>query len=175
MNRRRFFAVSLPALLGWAAPTALAENKLAHKPAAQRVEITVSLSKPTQNLKAGNIYVQTIILVTEEDVETYTAFLQTYTYKITGVVSSCQEFGPSLRVTPHIETSGEITLDAEIQFKEPASHAPAGKPLPINSNSLTLIRTVKSGEAIMVSSSVVGGVQEEIVLSATVLKPQERA
>jgi hypothetical protein len=150
MNRRLFFAGTLPALLGFAASRTSAEAKPQPEPSRRRVRIEVSFLKPT--FRAGDTNAHIIQTVTEEDVAAYAAFLQMYTYQITGGTSTSQAFGPSLRVTPRIDASGRITLDGRVQYEEAASGAVSGQPLPLNSGSQTFLRTVESGEPVTLGS-----------------------
>ena len=171
MNRRHFFALSLPALLGGTASAASAQAK----PALRRVKIEVSLLG--SSLKLGSINAHIISVVAEEDAETSAVFLQMYTFKenaAAGTVSS-QAFGPALHVTPHLEAGGKITLTGKVQFEEAVSSAAPNEPLPLNSNSLAFTRTVTSGQATTLGGLIMGEVQRQVEVTATLLAPHQTA
>ncbi len=175
INRRRFFAVSLPTLLGRASLHAMADNMPTLKPESQkpnprRVKIEVFLLSAA--LKLGNTNAHIITVVTDEDVPTYASFLQMYTFEEKGDTSKSQAFGPYLRVTPHIEADGKITLDAKVQFEEStAETAPPEQPLSLNSQSLAVKRTVESGHMVTLGGLAMGNEQKQMQLTATLLPP----
>jgi len=179
MNRRRFCSASLPMLLGWAAPSALAQDSPTPRSLPRRVKIEVSHTKFSS--KTGDTNAQTLTVVTNEGVEAYASFVQTDPYRAYQAggdtyTTISQTFGPSLRVTPHIGASGDITLNAEIQFDY--ASGPGAAPdmaVPITSNSLTVWQAVKSGHAVTLSGMAGDGVREQIQLAATILAPQEKA
>ena len=175
MNRRHFFAVTLPALLGWAAPGAFAQDKPTAKPAPRRIRIEISLLKSTLNLGETNAHI--IVVVTEEDMETYAAFLQMYTFKENEAehTVASQAFGPKLSITPHIEADGRIRLNGKVEFEEAVSSAAPSEPLPITTNSLALTRTVTSGQAVTLGGLVLNGVPKQIQVTATLLAPHQAA
>lgn len=176
MNRRRFLAASMPALslsslLGWSASGVSAQSKPTSKQAPRRVKIEVTLLAPALNL--DHINARTILVITDEDVATYAAFKQMYTYQIKGDKAISQYFGPYLFVTPHIEADGRITVTAKLQYEGAASDAPPNEPLAISSNSMTATRTVESGHSVILGGLAVGGAQEQIQLMATLLDPHK--
>ncbi len=170
MKRRHFFAASVPILLGATALDAMADSKTTPKLAPKRIKIEVSLLNSA--LKLGNTNARIIVIGTEEDVATYASFLQMYTFEEAGGTSNSQAFGPYLRVTPHIESDGKITLDAKVQFEESTSGtAPPNQPLRLLSNSLAVKRTVESGHSVTLGGLMVGNEQKQIQLTATILPP----
>ena len=173
MNRRHLLAALLPALLGWAAPGAPAWSKPALKPPRRRIKIEVFLLG--SSLKLGNTNARIIVVVTEEDVATYAAFLQMYTFEEKGDTSKSQMFGPYLRVMPHVGADGAITVDAKVQFEEATSVSTPvpSQPLPLSSNSLAAVRTVKSGQTVTLGGLMMGSDQKQLQLKATILAPHE--
>lgn len=173
MNRRHFFALTLPALLGGATSAALAQGKPALKTAPRRVKIEVSLLGPS--LKLGSINAHIISVVAEEDAEAYASFLQMYTFKENEAAHtvSSQAFGPALSITPHLEADGRITLTGTVQFEEAISDAAPNKPLPLSSNSLAFTRTVTSGQAATLGGLIMGKAQRQVQITATLLAPQQ--
>ena len=172
MNRRHFFAVTLPALLGAATPRLFAQAKPVAKPSPRRIKIEVDLLKSALTL--GDTNAQSILIVTDEDVEVYANFIQMYTYKIKDDQSTNQAFGPYLRVTPHVEPNGEIALVGKLQFEEAASGAVPGEPLPVRSTSLAFTRMVESGHSMTIGALAMGDTQRQVQLTATVLAPNQR-
>ena len=157
-------------MLGATALNARADNKPTPKPAPRRIKIEVSLLNSA--LKLGSTNAHIIVVGTEEDVATYASFLQMYTFEETGDTSQSQAFGPYLRVTPHIEADGKITLDAKVQFEESTSGtALPNQPLPLLSNSLAIKRTVESGHSVTLGALMVGSEQKQIQLTAIILPP----
>lgn len=173
MKRRHFLAAALPALLGWTASGASARSKPAPKPPRRRIKIEVSLLN--SSLKLDNTNAHIIVVVTEEDVATYASFLQMYTFEEKGDTSKSQMFGPYLRVTPHVGTDGAITVDAKVQFEEAtsASASAPNRPLPLSSNSLSAVRTVKSGQTVTLGGLMMGSDQKQLQLKATILAPHQ--
>jgi len=171
MNRRHFFALTLPALLSGPTSAALAQEKPMLRTTPRRVKIEVSLLGPS--LKIGSINARIISIVAEEDAEAYVAFLQMYTFKENEAehTVSSQAFGPTLRVTPHLEASGQITLTGKVQFEEAVSGAAPNEPLPLNSNSLAFTRTVLSGQATTLGGLIMGELQKQVQVTATLLAP----
>ena len=169
MNRRHFFAATLPALLGSAALPALAQGKLS-RTAPRRVRIEASLLKPTLTL--GETNAQIIVVIAQEGVETYAAFLQMYTYKANTAdhTVTSQAYGPKLTVTPHLQANGQITLTGKIEFEEATSAAAPNEPLAISTHSQSFVRTLTSGEAVLLGGLIIDGVRpQQIQLTATLL------
>jgi len=171
MKRRHFFAAALPALLGGGALKTWAQDKPASKPSPRRVRIEVFLSKPS--LKQGDTNALIIQVTTDESVATYASFIQMYTYQIAGGEATSQAYGPRLRVTPHIEANGKITIDAKVEYEVAASGAAPGQPLPIHSTSMTIRQTVESGKQVMFGGLGMGDVQGQLWLTATMLEPHQ--
>lgn len=171
MKRRHFFAAALPALLGGGALKAWAQDKPASKPSPRRVRIAVFLSKPS--LKQGDTNALIIQVSTDEDVANYASFVQMYTYQITGGEATSQAFGPRLRVTPHIEANGKITVDAKMEYEVAAAGAAPGQPLPIHSTSMTIRQTVESGKQVMLGNLSLGDIHGQLWLTATILAPHQ--
>lgn len=152
MNRRRFFALSLPALLGGAASAVSAQDRPASKPSARRVRMEIS------HAKTGDSSPQTIVVATDADVETYVAFLQAPASGGKGDALASQAAGPYLRVTPHIEADGKITVSADAQFGQ-------------NDIKMAFTARVESGKKELASTMTINGVQENFYVTATVLEP----
>jgi len=171
MNRRHFFAATLPALLGWTASSASARSKPALKPPRRRIKIEVSLLNSSFKLDNTNAHI--VVVVTEEDVATYASFLQMYTFEEKGGTATSQAFGPYLRVTPHVGADGAITVDAKVQFEEATSASAPNRPLPLSSNSLSAVRTVKSGQTVTLGGLMMGSDQKQLQLKATILAPHQ--
>ena len=173
MNRRHFFALTLPALLGGSTSAALAQKQPLLRPAPRRIKIEMTLLSPSLTL--GSINAHIITVVAEEDVEAYAAFLQMYTFKENEAAKtvSSQAYGPALHVTPHLEASGQITLIGKVQFEEAVSNAAPNEPLPLYSSSLMFTRTVLSGQAAALGGLVMGGVQRQVQATATLLAPHQ--
>lgn len=156
-----------------------AQNNPAPKPLPRRVNIQVSLLKPS--LDFGDTAASTILVVTDEDVETYVAFKQVNTLKgydpqTKRDIPIPQAIGPSLRVTPRIEANGQITLYTEVQFEEATPGAAPGMASGTTVRGVKVRQTVESGQAVMLDDLIkVKGVKPQIRLTATILKPQERA
>ncbi len=168
MNRRRFFALSLPALLGGTATAALAQKPPIPKP--RRIKIEVSLLAPDLTLGKTNARILTV--ETDEGVETFASFLRMYTFKANAAdqTVASQAYGPSLRVTPKIEPDGRIALTGGWQFEEAVSPVAApNQPLPTTSTSAKLTHTVESGKALALGGLVMNGVQTTIQVTATLL------
>ena len=168
MNRRRFFALSLPALLGGAATAALAQKQPTPKP--RRVKVEVSLLAP--NLTLGKTNARILTLETDEGVETFASFLRMYTFKANAADQTVdsQAYGPYLRVTPKIEPDGRITLAGELRYEEAISPVAAlNRPLPVATTTAKFVRLVESGKALVMGGLVVDGVQTTIQITATLL------
>lgn len=149
MNRRHFFALSLPVLLGGAAS---AQGKPTSNSTAPRVRLDIS------HAKTGDSSPQTIVVATDADVETYVAFLQVPASGGRGSTSTPYATGSYLRVTPHIEADGKITVSAEAQFGE-------------NDIKMTFTARVESGKKELASTMTINGVQENFYVTATILEP----
>ena len=174
MNRRRFFALSLPALLGGAISAAMAQDKPVPT-ALRRVEIVVSLLEPALDL--GRTNARMITIITEEDVETYASFLQMYSFEANAADQTVksQAFGPYLRVTPHIDAEGRIKIDAKVQYEEAISTARPNQPLPLASTSTAFTIAVESGKAVIIGGVAVEGVQKQVQVTATILAPSSKS
>jgi len=175
MNRRHFFAVTLSALSGLTTSRALAQDKPIPKPSPRKVEIEVSLIKSALRPDNTNTYTHTIFIITDEDVETYAAFTQEDTFQIYDAktkrhTSASQTFGPYLRVTPHIEPDGHMTVSAKVKFEEIVPGDLFMEPTPTISKLLTVTRTVESGQATVLGNVVIGKAQGRIQLIATILQ-----
>lgn len=149
MDRRHFFALSLPALLG----AVSAQDRPASKPAVRRVRMEISYAK------TGDSSSETIVVATDADVETFVAFLQASASGGKGDASASQAAGPYLRVTPHIDGDGKIMVSAEAQFGQ-------------NDAKMTFTARVESGKKELASTMTFNGVQENFYVTATVLEPR---
>lgn len=176
MNRRHFLAAVLPAVLGGTALNARAEDKPEPTASPHRIKSEVSRLKPSA--KFGDTPASTIVVVANEHVETYAAFMQVntlegYDPQTNRPIPVLQAIGSSLRVTPRVEVDGKITLDTTVQFEEatPGAAPVSTGAVLTTTNSVTTRRTVGSGQAIMLDN-LIKGVKPHIQLTATLLDPR---
>ncbi len=172
LNRRHFFAASLPALLGWTVPTASAQEKPAPKPVTRRVKIQISFHKPSSS--PGDSDDRTILLVTNEDVETYAAFTQMHPYRVDqaggNTYTTEQDFGPWVRVRPRIGARGKITVDVKVEYANATSVAVTDVPFSVHSHTVTRTMTVENGQAVFLDDFAAG---RQIQLTATILEAHQ--